>query len=244
MKFALVDGQRQEPQPKLSGECPYCGRPVVARCGKVRIKHWAHRGGVPCDSSKEGETEWHRNWKNQFPTEWQEVVHYSGSGEKHIADIKTDLGCVIEFQHSQIKPEERQSREAFYENLIWVVDGRRRLNDKNQFFGSLGNRSDESWPEIRIGIPDGSLFRDWIESSSLILFDFGHDHLWLLFPESNVAWAYVLPLHRSVFIDAYRSPGSNASLTLQGLMSRFKLFFEEYSLRKRPVLNFKDIPDK
>jgi hypothetical protein len=34
MKFALVDGQRQEAQPRLSGKCPACEHPMIARCGK------------------------------------------------------------------------------------------------------------------------------------------------------------------------------------------------------------------
>jgi hypothetical protein len=41
---------------------------------------------------------------------WQEIVHRSDSGEKHIADVKTDHGWVIEFQHSYLNPEERRSR--------------------------------------------------------------------------------------------------------------------------------------
>ena len=113
MKFALAHGQRQEAQPNLSGECPGCGRPMVARCGEVRVRHWAHKGRRHCDPWWENETEWHRGWKDRFPADWQEIVHPDGDGERHIADVKTGDGWVIEFQHSYIKPEERRSREAF-----------------------------------------------------------------------------------------------------------------------------------
>lgn len=44
------------------------------------------------------------------------------SGEKHIADVKTDSGWVLEFQHSNINPKERLSRNSFYPKLVWVVD--------------------------------------------------------------------------------------------------------------------------
>lgn len=44
-------------------------------------------------------------------------------GEIHRADIKTPTGIVIEVQHSAMTDEERLSREAFYCNLVWVLDG-------------------------------------------------------------------------------------------------------------------------
>src|SRR6266852_5857817 len=133
MKFALVNGQRQEAQPNLLGKCPTCDHPMVAKCGEVKIWHWAHQGRHFCDPWWENETEWHRGWKGQFPVDWQEIVHYAEDRERHIADVKTDRGWILEFQHSYITPEERRSREAFYPKLVWVVDGTRRKRDRNQF---------------------------------------------------------------------------------------------------------------
>jgi competence protein CoiA len=46
--------------------------------------------------------------------------------KKHIADVRTIGGWVIEFQHSTLNPDERRSREKFYQRLIWVVDGTKR----------------------------------------------------------------------------------------------------------------------
>jgi hypothetical protein len=112
MKFAIVEGERREAQPGLSGKCPGCGAVVIAKCGEVRIRHWAHKGTVTCDPWWENETEWHRGWKNEFPDDWQEVRHTAQSGERHIADVKTECGY-IEFQHSPLKPYERRAREAF-----------------------------------------------------------------------------------------------------------------------------------
>jgi len=56
-----------------------------------------------CDNWWENETQWHRDWKNHFPVEWQEVVQIAEDGEKHIADVKTSEGWVVEFQHSYLK---------------------------------------------------------------------------------------------------------------------------------------------
>jgi hypothetical protein len=106
---------------------------MVAKCGEERIWHWAHQGTRTCDSWWEPETEWHRAWKGKFPIAWQEVIHPAENGEKHIADVKTDHGWVIEFQYSFIKPDERRSRNAFYPKLVWVVNGTRRKRDRAQF---------------------------------------------------------------------------------------------------------------
>ncbi len=54
----------------------------------------------------------------------REVSHTATDGEVHRADIKTPTGIVIEVQHSGMSDSERESREAFYGNLIWIVDGR------------------------------------------------------------------------------------------------------------------------
>lgn len=39
----------------------------------------------------------------------------------------------IEFQHSHIQPRERTSREKFYRNMVWVVDGTRLKRDYQRF---------------------------------------------------------------------------------------------------------------
>ena len=137
MKYALVNGQRTEAQPKLVGECPLCGTEMIAKCGDVYAHHWAHKSRRNCDHWWESETEWHRNWKNLFPLDWQEVVHRAEDGEKHFADVRTEDSWVIEFQHSRIKPEERDSREEFYGKLVWVIDGKLRPTYEEQFLKAL-----------------------------------------------------------------------------------------------------------
>ena len=127
MREALVNGIKQEAVKGAKGICLCCGCEVVAKCGKVRCHHWAHKNKEECNySQKEPKTQWHINWQNQFPKEWQEVRCVDEkTGDIHIADIKTPRGLVVEFQHSAIAPEECLAREQYYRDMIWVVDGER-----------------------------------------------------------------------------------------------------------------------
>lgn len=134
MKFALISQQRVEAQPKLRAMCPACGSEVIAKCGQHIVWHWAHASRSHCDQWWESETDWHREWKNRFPTEWQEVPTVDAqSGELHIADVKTAANLVIEFQRSTIHPDEVRARENFYDRMIWVVDGRKNEFDQVNF---------------------------------------------------------------------------------------------------------------
>jgi competence protein CoiA len=208
MKFALVDGQRQEPQRGLPGECPACRSPMIPKCGEVRTPHWAHKGRRHCDPWWENETDWHRAWKNQFPVEWQEIVHPVGDGERHIADVKTDAGWVIEFQHSHLKPEERRSREAFYKKLVWVVDGTRLKRDGAQFQKAWEEGTPlptAHWPIRRVFSDKCRLLGEWSGSSALVLLDFG-DALplgWLVDKRPNGP-VHVAPFGRAGFIELHR----------------------------------------
>jgi len=124
MKYSFVDNERMEAFKGGKGICILCKKETIAKCGTRIVHHWAHKTIFECDSWWENETEWHREWKSKFPKEWQEVVHFDEeTGEKHIADIKTDKGLVIELQNSPISIEELNSREAFYKKLIWIVNG-------------------------------------------------------------------------------------------------------------------------
>lgn len=124
MQYSLVDDVRCEAFVGGRGLCPTCGAATIAKCGPRILHHWAHAGRRNCDPWWENETEWHRAWKNLFPESCREVTHIAPDGEIHRADIKTPTGIIIEVQHSAMSDAERQSRESFYGNLVWVVDGR------------------------------------------------------------------------------------------------------------------------
>jgi competence protein CoiA len=214
MKYALVDGSRREAEPRLSGACPGCGFKMVAKCGERRAWHWAHRGVQHCDRWWESETEWHRGWKNRFPAECQEVMHWAEDGEKHIADVKTRHGRVIEFQHSYLKPEERRAREAFYKRMVWVVDGLTRKRDKQSFYKALGAGRLISVTPLAYSVPSNgcSLLRDWASSHVDVFFDLGETLeafplfrarvLWRLYPKSPDGLALLSPVPVVNFIQA------------------------------------------
>lgn len=212
MKFAVVEGEKQEAQPGLAGECQACGSAAIAKCGKHRIWHWAHKGVRSCDPWWESETEWHRDWKGEFPKEWQEIIQAAENGEKHIADVKTGGGTVLEFQHSFLSEAERLSRELFYPKLVWVVDGRRRARDRAQFFASFGSILSRQPLIVSARASDSALLRDWKASRVPVYFDFGESDpsdpvrfeapsLWRLNPNASTAGAYLSPVAKSYFIE-------------------------------------------
>ncbi len=168
------------------------------------------KGTHTCDDWWEPETEWHRGWKNQFPESWQEVHHKAADGERHVADVKTELGY-IEFQHSPLKPDERRSREDFYPNLVWVVDGRRRAQDRAQFFASIDGRISDSPPIFPILPNKCALLRDWLVSGVPVYFDFGDSEpgdtwrfkeplLWLLAPCRPNGKPYLVSVRKTWFL--------------------------------------------
>ena len=234
MKYAIVDGQRREAQPGLSGECPVCQAATIAKCGEIKIWHWAHKGKRNCDHWWENETPWHRDWKNHFPVEWQEVVCWADDGEKHISDVKTDQDCVIEFQHSYIKPDERQSREAFYENMVWVVDGLRRKNDFKQFTEAVrgGRQIFQELPVVSVHPLDCRLVKEWATSRVPVFFDFGEEiqphKLWLLIPMGLDHTTYIIRAGKEDFIGWYRKDGFN----FQPLIDQMKAYEQETQRKK------------
>jgi hypothetical protein len=116
MRYALVDGIRTPAAPGLRGVCPGCRGEVIAKCGKVIRRHWAHVS-AECDSWGDGESDWHIGWKDRFPPELQEVF----MGE-HRADIKGAC-AVLEVQASPISVETIQEREEFYGEMAWMLKG-------------------------------------------------------------------------------------------------------------------------
>ena len=210
MKFAYVNGNKVEATKGAKGQCPSCGSDLIAKCGDLKVNHWAHKGNRNCDPWWENETDWHRSWKDKFPIEWQEVVQFDENGEKHIADVKTKTGWTLEFQHSFLNPEERQSRNAFYPKLAWVVDGTRRKTDKKQFQKTLEEsvRLPTSLPIIRVQFPDECrLLKEWHHNSALVFFDFRdatdaeQSNLWFLFPKTSPGKAYLSPFSKANFIE-------------------------------------------
>jgi hypothetical protein len=94
-------------------------------------------------------------------------------GELHIADVRAPSGLVLEFQHSAIKPEERRAREAFYGNMLWLVDGTRLKRDAPRVDEEVsGWRKSKEGAINLLSYPDWSLPKAWLECEVPVLFDF------------------------------------------------------------------------
>lgn len=213
MKFANVNGVRCEAQPKMRGECPdpNCGATVVAKCGELKMWHWAHLGARNCDAWWEPETPWHRSWKNSFPVECQEVRHSGSDGEVHIADVRTKNGAVLEFQHSSISREERVSRERFYSPMMWVVDGCRLKRDLQNFMKSLmlAEIYDRSPVCLIMPIQGVSIVQRWAGSTCPVYLDFGDAEFGLPQPiKGPVLWRLAMPKRAGYFTATPISRGS------------------------------------
>jgi hypothetical protein len=204
---------------------------MVAKCGDLKVWHWAHRGKRQCDPWWENEGEWHRAWKAEFPDASQEVVHLGHDGTKHVADIKTEHGWVIELQHSPISREERRSRDAFYRQLVWVVDGTSRKRDAGHFAKAwsdgtpVGNAS----PVRRVYSEDCALLREWTDSQTPVFIDFGDGQwLWWLLPGRLNGSVYVAQFPRIVFIHIQRSGVVQQGLDFAGLVKELSGLVASY----------------
>ena len=217
MHFALINNNRVVAQPQLQGLCSCCFQPVISKCGTRKIWHWAHKSKTDCDNWWEPETEWHRSWKNNFPTNWQELsLLNERTGEKHIADVRTAHNLVIEFQHSHIDPQERTSREQFYKNMVWVVDGTRLRRDYPRFIkewksdGISEVRHTDHLGIFEVWFPEFCFPEAWLKSSVPVVFDFRGDGsvhdleglrnpLYCLFPQVG-RHARVAEISRTAFV--------------------------------------------
>lgn len=235
MKFALANDERLEAKPGLTGICPGCDKPMVAKCGEVKVWHWAHAGTRMCDPWWENETEWHRKWKGHFPVEWQERIQYASDGEKHIADVKTGKDWVLEFQHSYLKPEERRVRTAFYPKLVWIIDGNRRPRLKTQFFKTLVEMNPiNQEPTIRkVFLGFSALLEEWVEEITPIIFDFGEESpLWCLMPTGSDMWVHVAAISREDFIELHRNSNSH---DFAEYINKLKTIIANYDYRQKQM---------
>lgn len=257
MRFALVNNARVLAEPKLQGLCAGCAQPVVAKCGKQRIWHWAHLTKKTCDRWWEPETEWHREWKNKFHPDWQEYIQHDQSGEKHIADVRTRHGLVIEFQHSHLDPEERTTRERFYGKMVWVVDGMLLKRDYVRFLkGKVQLKSTLVKRYFLTPNPGECFARAWVESPAPVVFDFREatpavlpvaesDSLWCLLPGRTNGNAVVVEISRGEFVAlACRSTDPALELVsnfLQGTKAAMEII-RQFQQRPKPSIRLSPQP--
>lgn len=249
MKYALCNNLRVEATKGVKGTCPVCGSELIAKCGTSRKSHWAHKGIRNCDSWWENETDWHRNWKNKFPQEWQEVVFKDETtGEKHIADVRTKDHVTIEFQHSFLDSNERVKREEFYQRMFWIVDGTRLTRDWNRFkekIPRLGNTTIKG--VYKVGFPDEYFPKNWLKSSVPVIFDFQgletfpvndqRNHLFLLYPNKSELDSKLVVLSREQFIKDISEGNFNHLFEAQN-RQEIKPVINSNIIQQRPTSKF------
>ena len=127
--FTSIDikGNKYEPTENARGKellCPCCRTPVILKKGKINIPHFAHVNKNCGYFDYKGMSKWHKDWQSLFPPFQREVrMQHNFTKKIHIADIVNSNGIVLEFQHSPISVQEKQSRDNFYPKLIWIIDG-------------------------------------------------------------------------------------------------------------------------
>jgi competence protein CoiA len=125
------------------------------------------------------------------------------TGEKHIADVKNEFGLVIEFQRSTMTEDERISRETFYQDMVWVVDGSR--GDSDSAYFNMGTYGPIQISPLLYKVEwwgRSSLFHFWSGSSKNVYLDFGDNVLWQLISfnsETRVGLVGLIP--KSVFVE-------------------------------------------
>jgi len=161
------DGERVEASPKITGVCPNCNGEVKSKCGAIKIWHFAHISLQDCDTWSEGETEWHRKWKEMFPPHEREIVM-----KPHRADV-LHRGTVIEFQSKALDFYSLIEREKFYGKMVWVVKSdenkfiaRQKYKDGKYYYTFKWRWCSETWKyatkSIYVHIGDGyNLFKIW-----------------------------------------------------------------------------------
>ncbi len=132
-------GKRIKPIYKGRAACELCEGELYAYACRSRLRQpgWRHKSVLDCDSWWEPETDWHRQWKAHFEDSWHERPMFDAiHNERHRADIRCPSGLVLEFQNSHISPEEIESREKLYGDMLWVVNGKE-FTDRFLLFETL-----------------------------------------------------------------------------------------------------------
>ncbi len=84
----------------------------------------------------------------------------------------------MEFQHSHISKEERDSRESFYEHMIWIVDGTRRKTDLDRFNAGTKYFNRTKMPNVYfVPHPEKVLSKDWLGSLVIVILDLNGDSI-------------------------------------------------------------------
>lgn len=187
MRYALVKTSGSDEWTRLDvddafkyqhGKCELCGGKVGARKGDIRVNHWYHLDGRgDCDPWHEPKGEWHRQIQCCFPVSRQEYVICRKVGDatvKHIADIYTKSGYVIEVQMSPLSLGKIAEREEFYGRIVWFVSGHNPLVENFHTSAFMENAElvqGECFEYYAVPEKCHAINRHWTGRDGLVFFD-------------------------------------------------------------------------
>lgn len=106
------DNERIPPRKNVVALCPCCKMPVVAKMGKLKAHHWAHKNNSNCSSGK-GMTEWHYNWIKR---------HYLKSGwEVEYRDDNFRYDCFNQEKELVLEIQKIPLYDYMHEKIIFVT---------------------------------------------------------------------------------------------------------------------------
>ncbi|MCQ2361958.1 MAG: hypothetical protein MJ048_02860 [Acidaminococcaceae bacterium] len=207
-RYAYVLGEKIGPSKKLHGSCPLCGEEVIAKCGNIRVHHWAHKNRQDCETFTKDTSEWHKSWQEKFPEEWrEEPITNTVIKKRHRADICTPQGIVVEFQHSPIDVEEQEERESFYllqtnsphtNGMVWVVDAtcyqqvQKHFEEEIRYILTKPINGEDRYLKNYYFLDDANFIfpKEWVNRNVFVFFDYfnfetktGDTNLYCLFPK-------------------------------------------------------------
>lgn len=156
-----LDKFRQKATPRAISSCPLCSVEIIAKCGNIKVWHWAHKNLLECDHWWEPVSEWHLSWQNCVDEKFIEVPIGN-----HRADIQLPNGMVIELQSSSLSEDEVSERECFYNNMIWVFNGEK-FKERFKFYHKISKYGNEYvtfyWkrPRTYIGMTEKPVYIDF-----------------------------------------------------------------------------------
>lgn len=127
--FDQVDGHQVAAQKGLKNVlCGCCKEQVLAKCGEIKIWHFAHEKKSQCEVALYGGmTKWHLEWQERFPEKCREITR-EYFGIRHRADVICN-NTVFECQKKMMPLEVMLERENFWRKagytFYWIFESQK-----------------------------------------------------------------------------------------------------------------------
>ena len=191
MKYAMINSQKVEAKPNLKGAlCPKCKSEMIAKCGSIRIHHWAHKKGAHCDEWAEPENAWRLNWLKAFEGFRQEEIIKQGN-ESHFVDVLTENGTPILFRQKAPSSDDMAKMESFFRGLIWFANMGASIRACKAFEKAMIEQfiTESEIKNVWLCSCEKGIPAAWLDAKYPVFLDFRcseeivNDYLWCLMPK-------------------------------------------------------------